>query len=40
MHTVNQTKVVGKGKFIGEGKNIETKDINFSIDSINKVKEI
>ncbi len=40
MYTVNQTKIVGKAKFIGEGKNIETKDINFSIDSINKVKEI
>lgn len=40
IYTVNQTKIVGKAKFIGEGKNIETKDINFSIDSINKVKEI
>lgn len=40
MYTVNQTKIVGKAKYIGEGKNIETKDINFSIDSINKVKEI
>ncbi len=40
MYTVNQTKIVGKAKFTGEGKNIETKEINFSIDSINKVKEI
>lgn len=40
MYTVNQTKIVGKASFIGEGKNIKTKDINFSIGSINKVKEI
>ena len=31
MYTVNQTKIVGKASFIGEGKNIKTKDINFSI---------
>ena len=40
MYTVNQTKLVGKASFIGEGKNIKTKDINFSIDSITKVKGI
>ena len=40
MYTVNQTKIVGKAKFVGDGKNIKTKDIKFSIDSITKVKEI
>ena len=40
MYAVNQTKIVGKATFAGEDKNIETKDIKFSIDSINKIKEI
>ena len=40
MYTANQTKIVGKASFIGEGKNIKTKDINFSIDSITRVKGI